>query len=314
MNPTLQPILNTIDEGLRLYRRHFVRFTLLTASWLVPLALLLGLTVAAGRFLNGALVVLLTLVWLLLALPLATLLIGALSRLALDADVGRPLRLRSALSIPPLRLVSMSFYALVFYLLSNMVSSTLLLCVFCPLYSVGAGMVGAVAGGFGGSGGGAAGTVLFAVFGALLALLLALFYGLSLVVSGATFAALAYAIQPFAVEGRPFGEAIQRSFDLLGYRFGRNLLAFLLASAVFGATAIAVTIAVGVLLPLPLAYALGADSLVAQGVSAGAWLLGLMLVVPPLPIWMALWFRRNAALRDGTDLDARIALAIKENP
>lgn len=306
MNATLQPILSVIDEGLRLYRRHFVRFALLTVSWAVPLALALGLTVAAGRVLGSAVVVLLVLGWALLALPLAALLIGALSRAALAAHEGRELSLRAALAIPPLRLVSMSFYTIIFYFLSNMISSTLLLCVFCPLYTVGVGLVGAVAGGLGN--GGAAGGALVAALGALAALLFALFYGLSLVVSGATYAALAYALQPFALEGRPFGEAIQRSFDLLGYRFGRNLLAFMLSSAVFGATAIAATVAVGVLLPLPLLFALGPESLVAQGVSASAWLLGLMLVVPPLPIWMALWYRRNVAARDGADLGERIAL------
>ncbi|MBC8077859.1 MAG: hypothetical protein H7Y32_17415, partial [Chloroflexales bacterium] len=199
-----------------------------------------------------------------------------------------------------------SLYTVIFTIISNIVSSTLLLCIFCPLYTVGVALVGALAGGLGA---GDAGPALIAALGALAALLFAAFYGLSLVVGGATYAALAYALQPFALEQRPFGEAIQRSFDMLGYRFGRNLLAFLLSSAVFGATAIAATVAVGVLLPLPLLLALGSDSLVAQGVSASAWTLGLMLVVPPLPIWMALWYRRNAALRDGVDLGEKIALA-----
>jgi hypothetical protein len=312
MNPTLQPVLNIIDEGLRLYRRHFLRFTLLTASWIVPTALGVGLTVAAGAYLNSGVVLLLLALWLVLALPLGALLIGALSRAALAASEGRPVELRAALSIPPLRLVSMSFYTIIFYFLSNMVSSTLLLCVFCPLYMVGAGLVGALAGGL--SGGGAVGTALATVLGALLALLFALFYGLSLVVSGATYAALAYALQPFALEALPFGDALQRSFDMIGYRFGRNLLAFVLGSAVFGATAIAVTVAVGVLLPLPLLLALGAESPLAQGVSVAAWALGLVVVVPPLPIWMALWYRRNAALRDGADLGVRIEQMIQEIP
>src|SRR3712207_3080886 len=133
MNPTLQPVLNIIDEGLRLYRRHFVRFTLLTASWAVPTAVGVGLTVAAAAYMNSAVVALLVLAWVVLALPLSALLIGALSRAALAASEGRPVELRAALSIPPLRLVSMSFYTVIFYFLSNIVSSTLLMCVFCPL-------------------------------------------------------------------------------------------------------------------------------------------------------------------------------------
>ena len=38
----------------------------------------------------------------------------------------------------------------------------------------------------------------------------------------------------------------------------------------------------------------------------GAWLIGLMLVLPPLPIWMALLYQRNRAAHDGTDLRVKV--------
>ena len=38
MTETLQPILALLDEGLSLYRRNFVGFVLITASWFVPVA------------------------------------------------------------------------------------------------------------------------------------------------------------------------------------------------------------------------------------------------------------------------------------
>src|SRR2546429_9558218 len=47
MTETLQPILALLDEGLRLYRRNFVGFVLLTASWFVPVAIVAGTAVAA---------------------------------------------------------------------------------------------------------------------------------------------------------------------------------------------------------------------------------------------------------------------------
>ena len=45
MTETLQPILALLDEGLRLYRRNFVGFVLLTASWFVPVAIVAGTAV-----------------------------------------------------------------------------------------------------------------------------------------------------------------------------------------------------------------------------------------------------------------------------
>jgi hypothetical protein len=86
-----------------------------------------------------------------------------------------------------------------------------------------------------------------------------------------------------------------------------------LTSAIFGALAVAVTIAVGVLLPLPLFIALGEASLVAQGVSASAWLLGLIVVLPPMPIWMVLLYQRNVVARYGPDLAERIG-AVAQQP
>jgi hypothetical protein len=100
---------------------------------------------------------------------------------------------------------------------------------------------------------------------------------------------------------------VGRSFDLLFFRFGQNLLAFLCASLVFGAAALAITLAIGVLLPLPALFLLGAESLVARAITAAAWVAGLAAALPLLPIWMALLYRRQAAAREGADLAARLA-------
>jgi hypothetical protein len=118
---------------------------------------------------------------------------------------------------------------------------------------------------------------------------------------------LIYGLQPFILDNLSFGASVQRSIDLTFYRTGRNLLAFVLASAIFGGIAVAATTAVGVLLPLPLFWALGDESLVAQGISASAWLLGLIVVLPPMPIWMTLLYQQNQATREGHDLAQQIA-------
>ncbi|HEU5011944.1 MAG TPA: hypothetical protein VFT66_05315, partial [Roseiflexaceae bacterium] len=59
-------------------------------------------------------------------------------------------------------------------------------------------------------------------------------------------------------------------------------------------------------LPLPLSFVLGGESPITAALSAAAWLLGLCVVLPPLPIWMALLYRRNLAARSGADLEAKI--------
>ncbi|NJL33991.1 MAG: hypothetical protein HC893_09165 [Chloroflexaceae bacterium] len=61
------------------------------------------------------------------------------------------------------------------------------------------------------------------------------------------------------------------------------------------------------MLPFPLLLALGEESLAAQGISVFAWIVGLIVVIPPLPIWMALLYQRNVAAWEGHDLAKRIA-------
>ena len=67
-----------------------------------------------------------------------------------------------------------------------------------------------------------------------------------------------------------------------------------------------VSASIGVLTTLPLMSALGTESRLAQAGSLAALLLGMAVVLPPLPIWMALLYRRNLAIRSGAKLDAAI--------
>lgn len=311
MRASLQPMLDLLDEGLRLYRRGFVGFVLLAALWLVPVAIGIGLSIAAIQFWGENALLLLLLGWMLLLVPLMVYLIGGLSRATLAVQQEQPIRVGQALAIPPLRAAGMGCYSIVLYIVTNILFSIVSMACFCPLYFVifmgfsGVGAFSSEAGDFG--------AVVAVIVGVILGLILILFYGASLVFSGATYSVLVYGLQPFALERSPPGETIQRSVDLLTYRFGTNLIAFLLTSAIFGALAVAVTIAVGVLLPLPLFIALGEASLVAQGVSASAWLLGLIVVLPPMPIWMVLLYQRNVVARYGPDLAERIG-AVAQQP
>jgi hypothetical protein len=125
--------------------------------------------------------------------------------------------------------------------------------------------------------------------------------------SGATYSSLVYALQPFVQDTLTFGDSIERSVNLTFYRLGQNLLAFVFASFIFAATSISVTVTLWVLLPLPLFWTLGSESPIAQGSSAMALLLGLIVVLPPMPIWMALLYQRNLDAYQGRDLVERVA-------
>lgn len=294
---TIQPILDILDEGLRLYRRGFLAFLLLTALWLVPLAIGTGLTIATS------------IVWwffftLLLAFPLAIYLVGGLSRLTLAVQHGHAINLRATLAIPLQRLIGMGCYSVVFLVAVNIATSIVTSFIFCcGFFGAGALLGGAMASL---DGTGALGSAMSLALGSLLVVLIILSYVISLIVSGATYSSTVYSLQPFAQHEISFGEAIQRSIDLLFYRPVFNLAAFTISSTVFGATALAVTATIGVFLPLPLILLFGEESTIVRGVSAFAWIIGLIVVVPPMPIWMALLYQQNYDAWSGKDLLARI--------
>ncbi|HWQ13742.1 MAG TPA: hypothetical protein VNL77_13145 [Roseiflexaceae bacterium] len=306
MADRLQPILAILDDGLSLYRRHFAAFLLIAASWFVPVAVVAGLLVASAQWMTELQVVLVVLGATLLLLPLLVYLVGGLSRAALAAAEGRPVRLREALAIPPRRAAGMGCFTIVYSIVMQLVSSALSFTCICPLWIFGAAFVG-VLGATGGE------TALGVAALALLGVLFAGVYLFALIVGGASYSSLVYALQPWAQESLPFGAAMERSFALIGYRFWRNALAWGLSAVLLAAVALTVTLAVGLLVPLPLILALGEGSPVAQAASATAWLIGLVVVLPPLPIWMALLYRSNVQARAGGDLEARVHAWVRDN-
>jgi len=302
MTEALQPILALLDEGLRLYRRNFVGFVLLTASWFVPVAIVTGTAVAAESWVDarysGLAGVLLFGGGLLVFFPLLIYLIGGLSRAAAAAAEGRPVRFREAMAIHPLRAAGMGCFTIVYAFVAQIVSSLISMACICPLYFVGfmgLAFVGAAANE---SSAGALAVMAVGIF-------LLGFYA-SLMIIGATGSGLFYCLQPWVQESRSFGASLQRSLDLIVFRFGRNLIVWCLAALLIAAAGLTVMATIGILLPLPLLYALGEEAPATRAATLGAWLIGLMLVLPPLPIWMALLYRQNQAAFDGKELAVRV--------
>jgi hypothetical protein len=205
----------------------------------------------------------------------------------------------------------MGCYSLVFFLVVNIITSIVSYIFVCPVlmfsfaFASGAGTVL--------DDNGSAGPVVGAALLAIMIVGISLMYLFSLILSGASYSSLVYALQPFVQADMPkFGQAISLSIDMIAYRFVFNVGTFLITSTIFGATALTVTTAIGALLPLPLLLLLNEESLVVQSISVCAWIIGFIVVLPPMPIWMALHYQRNSAAREGNDLAARIASITRE--
>ncbi|NTU86158.1 MAG: hypothetical protein HGA45_43660 [Chloroflexales bacterium] len=304
MRQTFGPILDILDEGLRLYRRGFSRFVLLAAIAAVPIGLAAAAVFVAYDWLATGVGLAVALIAFVGGTPLSLYVMGALSRAAAMAMLNQQVSLRQALAIGPLRILGMGCYGSLFLLVASTAVSLVSTACFCVAYMfIGAGMFAFTAGfaQAGSLGEAAAGIALGLSVIALLAV-----YAASLVVNGAVYGSTVYAVQPFVQDQLRLGATMRRSLDLIGYRMGENLLAFLSASLVFGAAALASTLAIGVLMPLPALFLLGGESPVARAITAAAWVAGVAVAAPLLPIWMALLYQRRRAARDGEDLAERI--------
>jgi hypothetical protein len=303
----LEFVLNLLDEGLALYRRNFSLFVLVCAVWVVPLAILAGAVGIAASWLEEGVVVLLVLGAVLAGLVAVAYGLATLSQAAHAAASGQPISLGQALWIAPARLAGMVTFAIVYSILIYMVMLVMSIVCICPIYIFGFALVGLTIG----AGGGGSISELFGMIAVVL--LFGTSYLSMLALSGASLSSMIYALQPWAVERGGFGHALQRSFELIGYRFLRNLLAWAACAVVVGGIGFSITTLVGLAVTLPTGMRFGDESRLALGLSIAAWLLSLTLVLPPLPIWMALLYRRNLAARSGDDLEARVQRWVKMN-
>jgi hypothetical protein len=303
MAATLTALLAQFDEGISMYRRNFVPFLLISLSWFVPVAIATGLLIVYASQYEGIGILIGILLLFILAVPLFVYLAGGLSRAAVAAAEGQSVRIRDAFAIGPARAISMMVFTIVYYIMAQIATSVMSMICICPLYLVSI-FIAAGLSSFSEN----VGLAAFAIIGVAFAVI----YLLLLAIGGATYSSLIYALQPWAQEKRSFGDSIQLSFDMVGYRFGRNLLAWMLSALLITAAGLSVTLAIGVVLPLPLSFVLGGESPITAALSAAAWLLGLCVVLPPLPIWMALLYRRNLAARSGADLEAKIQAWMQE--
>ncbi|MEM8531718.1 MAG: hypothetical protein AAGF95_12800 [Chloroflexota bacterium] len=289
-----------IDDGLRIYRQHFVPFLLITAILIIPTIILVGLIIAFGSRLDDTLILLLILGSLLLSFPLLIYFVCGLSRAAQNAIEEQPIHLRSVLSINPLRFISTTIFTLAYGIVVSMLSSMFSIILICPLYMfmffglAGIGVTASVS------------SAISVLLGILFFFGFLLFYAATLTLGNATYSAIIYGMQPWIQTSAPFGETLEHSINLITYRFGHNVVAWCTTALVITALLIVVMLAAGTLIPMPLFFLLGEDSQIAQIMLGVSWLLGFMFVLPPWPIWMALLYQRNLKSRSGQEFDAQV--------
>ncbi len=292
--------LSIIDDGLRLYRRHATLLILNTAILLVPLGVLVGLLIAAASWAetnNWFWLVVLAIV--LLVFPLSIYVIASLSLTARHLLDGRVPTLREVLLIGPLRLLGLCIFAFIDSIVMQVIYGFLAFIVVVSGYALLLAM-GALIGIVNPDESLLVGIILLGVLGFVS------LYGISFVFSLTSSCAVVYGMQAW-LEPVPIGERISISIEMSFYQFFRNSVTWFLCALVLLAVGTASVATVGAAISLPLILALGEDSTITQAISASAWVLALMLVIPPLPIWMALIYRANRQQAIAPDFVARVA-------
>lgn len=296
----LRPTLDLLDEGCALYRRHFTSFVAIGMAWLTPIAIAIGLLVASAEQIGENWLVVIVLAGVLFLAPLLLLyLIGGLSRAAAAAIDGRAIDLREALTIHPFGIIKAGCFSVIYSFIMQVASSAISLLCICPIYLLSLSVSVLFASVDPGSSIGIAALVVLTV-------LIAGVYVLAFIIGGIGYSSMFYALQPWLIERLRFAEALERSVDLIIFRFRGNLVVWGLSALVVFAVGASVSLAVGVIVPVPALLLLGAELPIAQALAGVAWLLGLALVMPPWFIWMTLLYRRNQAARSGANLAQRI--------
>ncbi|MBV9789888.1 MAG: hypothetical protein JOZ51_17000 [Chloroflexi bacterium] len=304
MNQTraLPQVLQVLDDGLRLYRRNLPGFLLVSTAVLVVIALLVLLCTTIVRTQLGTGVgwtLMLIFLLLLVLYPLTLYTFAALSRAADAALNDRPITLAAALRIGPARGCGMIIFNLLFGFIASVFAGIMSVVVSCPMFYfslLGGALLSTVSNIVGASAG---------VFIGVISQISTLW---SLISFGGWLASIVYALQAFALEQRPWGSAAGRSVDLLTARFGRSLLMFMGAGAIFGTLSLSfIGTLIATLLLIQDRLNLTIPPFASDAVTIALVVGTLVVLLPPLSIWMAMFHRQVALEQDGDELARRVA-------
>ncbi|HEX6293109.1 MAG TPA: hypothetical protein VFZ66_28265 [Herpetosiphonaceae bacterium] len=305
MNRTraLPTVLEVLDDGLRLYRRNLSGFMLVATAVLVLIALFALLCSALIRTQLGtsaAWTVLLLFLLTVIGYPLLLYAFAALSRAAAAALDGRPISLPVALRISPGRGCAMILFNLVFSVVASIFAGTISIMISCPLFYfsvLSAAMVSTI-----GSGAVSGAAIAFASVISQVSTLW------SLMAFGGWLVSIVYALQAFVLEQRSWSAAAGRSVDLLTARFGRSMLMFLSAGAIFGTLSLAyLGSLIALILIVQERFGLTLPPLASDVLTIVLTVASLVVLLPPLSIWMTMFHRHLAREQDGEEMARRVA-------
>lgn len=297
---TLPVVLEVLDDGLRLYRRHLASFTLIATAVLVVLALFSLSFIAFVRSELGSTagwIFLAVCVLLLVSYPLLLYVFAALSRAAAAALDGHIISARTALWVNPLRAAGIIVFNMLFTVLSAITAGGLLLVFYCPMTYLSVLLqvfLGTVAG-----------TSGVGVFGLISSIgLISTLWLIS--VAGGWLASSVYALQAFVLEQRSWSQSVSRTFDIMTMHLGQSLLMFLGAGAIFGTLTLSYLGSLLVLWNI-VQERLSLPPLAGDVVTIVLTVSTLVILLPPLSIWMAIFYQRQARERDGEEIVRRVA-------
>jgi hypothetical protein len=304
MNRTraLPTVLEILDDGLRLYRRNLSGFIMVATAALVILALS---ALAWSAFVRTQLGI--TTEWVLLQIfgllvmgyPLILYTFAALSRATATALDGNPITLPSALRLNPGRGCGMIFFNMLFGFIATICAGVIAIAISCPMLYLSV-LGGTLVTALYDAASSSAGLALVAVISQLSVLWWLISFGGWLV-------SVVYALQTFVLERHGWGVSAGRSVDLLTARFGRSLLMFISAGTIFGTLSLSYLGSLFVLLGI-VQERLGFElsPLVGDVLLIIITVASLVVLLPPLSIWMAMFHRTMAHEQDGEELTRRV--------
>jgi len=296
-------VLQVLDDGLRLYRRNLAGFMLVATTHMVVFALLAISFMAFVRAEIGS-----TFGWLFLAAflllvfsyPLVLYTFATLSRATAMAVEGKPISLLNALRIHPGRGCVMVIFNVLFSIVTAIVLAIMSYTVNIPIWIFTMLLTGFFAS--------TADSALSAAVGSFFVINMVVNFLWSTIVAGAWLASVVYALQAFVLEQTSWSDAFTRAIVLMSGRFWRSLLMFLGAGAIFSTLVIAYIGSLAVLVSTvyerldPELPALVIDAIIIVLVVGS-----LVVLLPPMAIWMALFYQQLAAEREGAEISQQVA-------
>ncbi len=294
-------VLEVLDDGLRLYRRHLASFTSVATAVLIVVALLATSFMAFVRAeLGEGWSMLAFAIVLLSGYPLVLYTFAALSRATASALDGQPITVPGSLRLNPMRGCGMVLFNVLFATITSICSSIFSIVIICPMM-----YISLLSSGLFASFGDDNTTIAGVAFGLIFSQIGTLW---SIIMAGAWVASVVYALQAFVLEQRSWTGTAGRAFDLVFTHFGRSLLMFSGAGAIFGTLIVSYLGSLLVLIgTLESRFGLTLPPLAGDIVTIVLTVGSLVVLLPPLAIWMAIYHRRMARERDGHEIVQRVA-------